>query len=93
MVQRIPVNIIPSLLSLQQIFFDILIVPNVIIPSFFYSSTSLTDSPQCLGNRCRIVEINFWELLFDGICGNLSLVMWNRRIEVMSDVGGANFVV
>ncbi len=83
----------PSLLSLQQIFVNILIVPNVIIPSFSYSSTSLTNSPQCLRNWCRIVEVNFWELFFDGISGNLSLVVGNGRIKVVRDMGRANFVM
>jgi len=82
-----------SLLGLQQTFVDILIVPNVIITPLFYGSTSLTDSPQCLRNWCRIIKVNIGEFLLDGIGGNLSFVVWDGRVEVMRNMGRANFVM
>lgn len=45
------------------------------ITSLFNASTAFADSPESLGNRSRIVKIEVWEAVLDGIGGSLRLVM------------------
>ena len=82
-----------SCIQLEQLLLNIFVVPDVIISPFLYSSTPLAYSPQCLWNRCRIIQINLWEVFFNSIGSCLSFVMRNGRIKMMSHMRGSNFVM
>jgi len=82
----------PILFFSEQIF-HFFIDPDPSITSLLYRRASLADSPYCFRNRCRIIQIKVGEVLLDCIRGRLGLVVWNRRIKVVSHVRRSNFMV
>ena len=63
------------------------VIPHPKVTTLFYGSAPLANSPECLRDWGRIVEVKFGEIFFDGTSGSLSLIVWDCRIEVVSHVG------
>ena len=51
------------------------------------------NTPERLVDGCRLIEVALWEGLRDGISGLACVVVWDRAVDVMRDMCGADAVV
>ena len=78
---------------LYDFIFYTFVVPDPLVATLLNSGTSLANTPKCFWDGGRFVKVEFWEILLNGICGCLSLVVWDGRIKVVCDVRCSNLVV
>jgi hypothetical protein len=73
--------------------FHTFIVPDPTISSLLNSGATFGNAPNSFIDGCWIVQVEFREILLNGIGGNLGLVVRNGGIEMVRDMGCANLMV
>lgn len=81
------------LFSCLHFLFISFVKPHPLVTSLFNGSASLAYSPQRLWNRSRFVQIQLREILLDGFCGNLGIIVRNRGVKMVGHMSGSNLVV
>jgi hypothetical protein len=80
-------------MDLSKILLQSIILPYPHVASLLYNCASTGNSPQSFRNRCVIIQVQFWVIFFDCICGHLRIVVGDGGINVVRNVRSANFVV